>query len=236
MTAPIDKTKPRPFEGKVYSLHDPETDELRYIGQTRRTLQKRLKSHMYFAKEVRNKTSYVKCWLISLNGRFPDIRLICTATTQDELNDLEIKTIKEMRETGRRLVNLDAGGKGSERPPVSDETRRKMSEAQKGKKRSPEAIAKTAAAHRGIPLSEATKKKMSATKLGKKVTDETKKKMSDKAKEHWMNPAIVAKMIDGRAGRKPSEETKARMSASHKARLAKVQNQFENSPYSPLVP
>jgi hypothetical protein len=43
MTAPIDKSKIVPFEGKIYSLHHPDTGELRYIGQTKRKLCKRLK-------------------------------------------------------------------------------------------------------------------------------------------------------------------------------------------------
>jgi group I intron endonuclease len=48
------------------------------------------------------------------------------------------------------------------RPPVSDQTRAKMSKTRKGRKASPEGVAKRAEAHRGMKRSDETRAKMSA--------------------------------------------------------------------------
>lgn len=53
------------------------------------------------------------------------------------------------------------------RPPISDETRQKLRDSHKGKKQSPETIAKRFANRIGVPRSEGTKLKISLGHLGK---------------------------------------------------------------------
>lgn len=65
----------------------------------------------------------------------------------------------------------------------TEETRRKISEAHKGKKRNVWWL-------KGKPLSEETKRKISSVKKGKKIqpfTEEHKRKLSEKRKLYWEN-------------------------------------------------
>lgn len=68
---------------------------------------------------------------------------------------------------------------------TSDETKAKMSEANKDKTHSEEHKAKISVANRGKTLSEETKKKISETMKGKTLSEETKKKMSEAKKSKF---------------------------------------------------
>lgn len=71
-------------------------------------------------------------------------------------------------ETKRKISKSE---KGKKRYEMTDEIRKKMSESQKGKKR-------------GAP-SEETKRKISEAKKGKKISEETKKRVSESLKEYY---------------------------------------------------
>lgn len=101
----------------------------------------------------------------------------------------------------------------------SKESRKKMSEAHKGKHHTEETRRKISEAHKGKTHSDDTRKKMSeALKgennpiFGKHHTDETKKKMSE-AKKGKNHPLF---------GKHLSEETKKKMSEAQKRRFAAV--------------
>lgn len=86
-------------------------------------------------------------------------------------------------------VTLHHKGK---KKPKSEETRRKLSEACKGKQKPPcseETRRKLSEAHRGKKLSEETKRKMSEAlkgkNKGKKLSEETKRKMSEARKAYF---------------------------------------------------
>ena len=69
---------------------------------------------------------------------------------------------------------------------MSDDTRRKMSEARKGKKLAPfseERRRKMSESHKGKVLSDETRKKMSEAK--KNMSEETRRKLSEAAKRRW---------------------------------------------------
>lgn len=79
---------------------------------------------------------------------------------------------------------------------LSEETRRKLSEVNKGKKRSEEARKKASEALKGRKLSEEDKRKKSKTLKGHPVSEETRKRMSEAQKGqrkgmHW-------KLVDGK--------------------------------------
>jgi hypothetical protein len=89
---------------------------------------------------------------------------------------------------------------------TSDETKRKLSEAKKGKTGNPNSINAMVKANKGIKRSPETIEKMRIAALNRKpMTDETKKKIS----------LSVSKIL---TGRKCSEETKRKISNSLKNR------------------
>jgi len=68
---------------------------------------------------------------------------------------------------------------------VSDETRKKLSEFNKGKKLSEEHKRKMSESHKGKKVSEEHKRKMSESHKGKKVSEEHKRGLSIAAKQKW---------------------------------------------------
>ena len=98
---------------------------------------------------------------------------------------------------------------------VSAETRRKMSLAKKGKKRSPfseEHKLKMSLAHKGKPFSEEHKLKMSLARKGKPLSEEHKRKMSLAHKGKPVSEETRRKMSLARKGKPFSEEHKRKMS------------------------
>lgn len=88
---------------------------------------------------------------------------------------------------------------------VSEELKRKNSEAHKGKRHSEETRKKMSKSQKGKKLSEETKRKLSETHKGKKLpslTDEAKRKISE-----------------ARKGKQLSEETKRKISAARKGKV-----------------
>ena len=61
---------------KIYSLNDPDTLEIKYIGKTVQKLEKRLSGHITKAKY--NRTTHCSCWIykLLLKGKRPKIQLI----------------------------------------------------------------------------------------------------------------------------------------------------------------
>lgn len=98
---------------------------------------------------------------------------------REDLNDREIHWIKTYDCVSPRGYNGNSGGGAPTK--VSDETKKKLSAAAKGKK--------------GKKRSEETKAKISAARMGKrgqKTSDETKAKISAAKKEYWANKKVQA--------------------------------------------
>ena len=75
----------------------------------------------------------------------------------------------------------------------SEETRNKMSEAQKGKQLSEDTRKKIAEARKGKHRSAETRKKMSEAQNGKQLSEDTRKKMSEAHKgNHWYNNGVTS--------------------------------------------
>ncbi len=146
------------------------------------------------------------------------IKLIATFDTIREAVDFEKKQTKKVYKN-KRYANIASyparitpiGHK------ISEETKRKISEANKGKKRSEETKRKMSLSKQN--MSEETKRKMSEANKGKKRSEETKRKMS-KAKKGRASPLIgrklpeetKRKMSEAEKGKKRSEETRRKMS------------------------
>jgi hypothetical protein len=109
----------------------------------------------------------------------------------------------------------------------TDEMKSKISTANTGRKRSPEARAKIAAAsrkRRGWNHTSEAKAKLSAAQRGRKATPETKAKLSAASarRRGWNHTDETrAKLAEAGKKRKHSPETKAKMAASQSRRQAR---------------
>ncbi len=103
------------------------------------------------------------------------------------------------------LVNMTNGGDGVSGWVPSEESRKKMSEAHKGKTPSEENRRKLSETSKGRTHSEETRRKLSDVNKGKTLSEEIRKKMSDSQKGNTY-----------RLGKTHSEETKRKMSKSSK--------------------
>lgn len=113
----------------IYGLVDPRTGQLRYIGQTKRTVAKRLVDHLFSSK---NKSNHKECWIAGIvsGGLVPEVFVVELAETKELADEYEIHHIAQFRSIGCDLVNLTAGGPGLRSP--SAETKRRISASRKG--------------------------------------------------------------------------------------------------------
>ena len=111
------------------------------------------------------------------------------------LNDLEKETIEKFNTVAPHGYNLTTGGEGTS---FSLETRRKISEVHKGRKRSPEACRKMSEAHKGRKLSDETRRKMSEAHKGKKRTDEHCRNLSQANRGKKLSLETRRKISDAR--------------------------------------
>lgn len=165
----------------IYTLSDPVTDELRYVGCTSGPLEKRLYRHCIPAelKRRNHRTNWVRS--IVDQGVRPKIELVETQPTREAMFDTEIFYIAYFRSLGFRLVNEVPGGRGGGAPNPSPERRAKMSAAHMGKKQSAEQIEKRVSQFRGKkrpPMSQEWKDKIASTLSGHVQTAESRAKKS----------------------------------------------------------
>jgi hypothetical protein len=178
----------------------------RYIGQTVRSLKARIKSHRTKAKENLNNHFYNALNKYGFENFIWTI--LCYASDKESLNKAEIYWIKKYKTmecgynhreggNGGKVTNetkvklreshmgQKAWNKGLLMGPVSDETKKKISEGNKGKRHNPETKKKLAEWHCGRKHTEISKKKMSKSARGRipwnkgiPCSESTRKKIS----------------------------------------------------------
>jgi group I intron endonuclease len=140
----------------------------------------------------------------------------------DELNRLEEAEIKLHSSLSPNGYNLQSGGL-SKIP--CEETRKRISEANKGRPRSEEEKIKIGLANKGKPspmkgkhLSNETKTKLSLSRIGKLASEETKHKMSEIGKARFSSPEAREAISIRNKGKKRSPETIEKVRAIHLGR------------------
>jgi hypothetical protein len=118
---------------QLYGLYCPIIDNLRYVGITTNSLNRRLNGHL------KSPTNHLmKNWILGLKllDLKPKIKLIKECIDYDDLLKSEIQEIKKCRENKINILNI-AGG-GDINPMLgkthSDQVRKKISQVHKGKK------------------------------------------------------------------------------------------------------
>lgn len=179
----------------IYGIYDPNYPEIiRYVGKTKKTIKERLSKHIYLSKNGVKRP--LNLWIKKLldNGITPEIIEI-EKTNIDEWCNKEIFWISFYRKK-YELLNLSDGGGSNLNYSPSDETRKKISEGNKGK----------VGYWRGKKMTEEHKQKISKGGIGKKRSELTKKNISNSLK-----------------GKKLSESHKLKLSenSTNKGKIAK---------------
>ena len=161
----------------IYSLIDPITNEVRYVGKTYNP-EKRYKQHIYKSKIGKTHRDFWIQKLIKI-GQKPIINVI------EECNE-ENWMVREQYYISMydNLTNLTNGGEGTHGYTPSKETIEKIKLSNTGKKRSDE-FKKAAGLRRlGAKHNDKTKKLMSSKRLGKAIHSEGhKNKLKIKVKQ-----------------------------------------------------
>lgn len=107
---------------KIYTLSDPVTNEIRYVGKTEKSLLKRFNEHL--SKKDR---TYKSCWIQSLlsTGNKPIIELLDEVRYEDWIF-WEQYWIFQLKSWGVNLTNLTKGGDGISGYKHTIETRQKL--------------------------------------------------------------------------------------------------------------
>ncbi len=92
----------------IYSLSDPRTDEIRYVGKTSISLEKRYKNHL---KDCFRNKFYSAFWIKSLllNNIYPKIEILDIVEI-DNWEFWEIYWINQCKQWGFKLTNISDGG------------------------------------------------------------------------------------------------------------------------------
>lgn len=188
----------------VYSLIDPISNVVRYIGITRQPIKKRYNGHIYLLKQKSKKISWIKS--LSAKGVAPIMDIIDDNLIRSVAFKKEKEYIKLYLSAGANLTNYSEGG--NSRNPIF----RSKDVAEK----------RVVSAHQKMAMSESMKKTWAekkkkgsfTTNKGYKHTEETKIKMSlakkGKPIMHLLKPISEEsrlKMSLAKIGKKASPET-----------------------------
>jgi hypothetical protein len=114
------------------------------------------------------------------------------------------------------LLNKTGGGVGGLERIFSEETRKKLSLASKGRTHSEETRKKISDGNRGKKRTAESKQRMRDSHLGHKPSEETKQKISDLAKGRKRSDKCKENISKGQKGKIVSAETKLKMSIARK--------------------
>ena len=191
-----------------------------YIGKTMQTLHRRSRRHVNDAK--RGEGAYFARAILKYGEDKFNWQVLFESDDQNELYQKEREFISL-----RGYYNLTDGGEGTPGYVPTPETRAKLAAASTGAVFSEErrkAISEATRGKKRKPLSLETKAKISAAHIGKShkpMTDETRKKLSISNKGKKRSPETCEKVRLAKLGKRrehPSDETRAKISEAMKGR------------------
>ena len=208
----------------TYWIQDRET-RIKYVGLRYRNIRKNRSPLEDFGIFYFSSGALKKEFKANPNGF--KIKLLSTYDSIEEAiaHELELTRIAQGKKSYANIASY---------PHIlaTPEVRRKMSKAQKGKKRKPfseEHKRKISKAKRGKKRSEETRRKISKGRMGKKLSEEHKRKLSETNKGRESNrkgvklsEEVKRKLSEARKNRPPaSEETRRRISEATKGKKKK---------------
>lgn len=168
----------------IYSLSDPRTNEIRYVGKTIMHHAARLKCHIYQKKDS---GTYRTNWIQSLfkEGLKPIMEPleVIENSNDEDWQEVERFWISYLKFLGCRLTNGDSGGNGGKRIPP--EVRQRISDSMKLIKPKGQPVAPTC--WLGRKHTEESKAKMSASLMGRSVWNKGLKGYRKKPKSQNRN-------------------------------------------------
>lgn len=204
------------MKGYIYTLSDPITNQVRYIGQTR-NIENRLNMHL---ERCVLSNTHKNSWISSLlkQNYIPIIEILEECDIQD-MNFLEIFYISLFKSWNFKLTNMTNGGEGG----VPDlETRLKISKSKLGKKwsdKTREIMKNRIPGRTNSVLSEESKKKI------REKTKETKSSIEGRTK--LMNAAFKRRTYE-----RPSIEVLSElMKTNSTQQIAEMYNTTANNIY-----
>ena len=119
--------------GTIYSLIDPRTGLVRYIGQTIKLPRYRYASHKYQWKRCKGRINHVNSWIKNLAKEGLDfiMEVVEDEISEDQLDIKEIQWIKVFKSIGANLCNHTEGGGGARGVKHSEESKKKRLETLK---------------------------------------------------------------------------------------------------------
>lgn len=208
---------------RVYALSSSEDGEIRYIGQTKLTISRRVSGHI--SNSLREKTHKAR-WIQSVITAGHTIESTILVEDAEWCVD-EMRLIQVHRVNGTRLTNATDGGEGMINP--SAETREKISVSLLGNshalghRHSQETRLSIAGSHTGMKRSTEQRAKMSVAQKGKTVSPETREKIRNSAMGNTNAKGCVrtelqrANMSAAQTGKTVTTLTKSRMSDTRRA-------------------
>lgn len=199
---------------RLYVLIDPVTLAIRYVGQTINTLKFRVRGHCNNCKG----RTHVQRWVNSLlqSGLRPIIHEI-DFVPNEFADDGERFYIEKYRDLGCPLTNSCGGGRVNRL--VSEETRAKQSAAKVGRPLSNEHKRKLSEAGRGRLHTSESRAKRAASLKGHAVSDKTRQAVSHAQLDRKHSAEHIKKFREAMQGRAPSEETMRAASEASRSRV-----------------
>ena len=163
---------------KIYVLKHPDTLEIRYVGKTIGSLNKRLCNHIANAKGNKH-NKHLSNWILNIlnDKKRPIIELIeeCDNSVWEEREKYWISQYSN-------LINLTKGGDGCIGFTHSPETINKLKLVNLGRKHTEEFKEAMSKRLKGVPLSKEHIAKIVKSNTGRKASEETRKKLSESHK------------------------------------------------------
>jgi group I intron endonuclease len=209
--------KPDNGYGFIYFLRSPSGKG--YIGQTTVSISKRLYCHTK-SKGCRFLYAAIKKYgldnfFVGAVGCYP----------LSDLDAMEVRFIKEFETLCPDGYNLTTGGYGNHK--CSDETRKRMSEAQKGKPKSEGHKRRLSEGNTGKPMSENTKAALLTANIGKPMHANTKAALMEANLGNHLSDEHKRRLSAAKKGKPKSEDHKRRLSEGW--RLKRLRGQDELS-------